>query len=84
MNDKSLMEDMLTSSKALSDLYLHGTIESSTPEVHETFDKALKKVLEMQKEITAKMQERGWYNVSNADATKIQQVNQKFASQSQV
>ena len=41
MNDKDLLEDILITVKGGSDLYLHGTIESATPNVHSAFDNAL-------------------------------------------
>ena len=61
MNDKDLLEDILLTVKGGSDLYLHGTIESSTPNVHSTFDKALNDSLKMQNEIYSKMAAKGWY-----------------------
>ena len=37
MEDKDLMEGVLLLEKGVCDLYLHGTIESSTSQVHQTF-----------------------------------------------
>ncbi|MBQ1223488.1 MAG: spore coat protein, partial [Oscillospiraceae bacterium] len=34
MDDKMIMEDLLTAVKTGADLYLHGTIESGTANVH--------------------------------------------------
>ena len=48
MNDKDLLEDILLTVKGGSDLYLHGTIESATPNVHSVFDKTLNDSLKMQ------------------------------------
>ena len=42
MDDKCLMENMLLTTKGVCDLYMHGTIESATANVHCAFDKALK------------------------------------------
>lgn len=81
MNDKLLMEDVLTSIKAQCDLYLHGTIESSTPDVHEVFNNSLFEFLRMQNELYGKMSSRNWYPSSHAPQNKIQQVEQKFVSQ---
>ena len=41
MNDKTLMEDLLNNSKGACSLYMHGTIESATPKVLDTFFETL-------------------------------------------
>lgn len=81
MNDKELLEDILLTVKGSSDLLLHGTIESSTQNIHSTFDKALNDCLKMQNEIFSKMSEKGWYPTEQADQNKINQVKQQFSSQ---
>lgn len=83
MNDKILMDDILTTTKAQCDLFLHGTIESSTPEVHEAFNNSLFEFLRIQNEVYAKMSARNWYPSENAPMNKVQQVEQKFANQAQ-
>ena len=45
MNDKNLMEDILLLEKGVCDLFLHGTIESPTANVHQTFSDALNDAL---------------------------------------
>ena len=40
--DRALMENELLVIKGVCDLYLHGTIESTTAEVHAAFEDALK------------------------------------------
>lgn len=81
MNDKDLLEDILLTVKGASDLYLHGTIESSTPNVHCAFDKALCDSLKMQNEIYSKMQSKGWYPAQQVEQTKIDQAKQKYSAQ---
>lgn len=81
MNDKDLLEDILMTVKGGSDLYLHGTIESSTPNIHSAFDKALCDSLKMQNEIYNKMSSKGWYPSEKADQNKINQARQKFSAQ---
>ena len=44
MNDKEIMEGILLTTKGVCDLYMHGSIESATPNVHEAFSTALKTV----------------------------------------
>lgn len=83
MNDKLLMDDLLTSVKAQCDLFLHATIESSTPDVHEAFNNALFEVLRIQNEVYGKMAARNWYPSDQATMNKVQQVEQKFIEQAQ-
>ena len=45
MNDKEIMENLLMTAKGVCDLYLHGSIESSTPQVHQAFHSALDSAL---------------------------------------
>ena len=81
MNDKDLLEDILLTVKGGSDLYLHGTIESATPNVHSVFDKALSDSLKMQNQIYSKMAAKGWYPSEQAEQNKINQAKQKFSAQ---
>ena len=78
MGDKEKMEDLLMSTMGVCDLYLHGTIESNTSNVHCAFDDALNESLKMQSEIYQKMEQKGWYPTDKAEQKKIQQVKQKF------
>ena len=80
MEDKDLMEKELLIIKGVCDLYLHGTIESSTAEVHCTFKNALNECLNIQNKIYNLMAEKGWYTMQNVEQTKIDTVKQKFQS----
>lgn len=79
MSDKDLMENLLTGTKNACDLYLHGSIESATPQVHEAFHAALNDALCMQENVYKQMQSRGWYAVEQEQPQRLQQVKQKFA-----
>ena len=79
MDDKNMMENLLLTTKGACDLYLHGTIESSTANVHQTFDNALKDSLCMQDEIYKKMSAKGWYATEMAEQQKIQKVKNQYA-----
>ena len=78
MGDKELMENELSVIKGACDLYLHGTIEASTAEVHNAFKNALNQTLNIQNKIYNLMSEKGWYNADTADQNKINQVKQNF------
>lgn len=81
MDDKCIMENLLLTTKGVCDLYLHGTIESSTQNVHQTFDRALDDSLSMQDDIYRKMSSKGWYSTENAEMEKIQKVKNQYAGQ---
>lgn len=80
MEDKDLMEKELLIVKGVCDLYLHGTIESSTAEVHTAFKNALNETLDIQNKIYNLMAKKGWYKMENADQNKITAAKQKFIS----
>lgn len=79
MDDRCIMENLLLTTKGVCDLYLHGTIESSTMDVHQAFDKALEDSLSMGDTIYKKMSAKGWYSSENAESEKIQKVKNQFA-----
>ena len=81
MNDQQarmLCETVLMETKALCDLYMHGTIESATPNVRTAMQDNLKEVLMMQQTIYDKMAEKGWYPPAQAPQDQISQTRQKF------
>ncbi len=80
MEDKDLMEKELLIVKGVCDLYLHGTIESTTAEVHSAFKEALNTSLDIQNKIYNLMAEKGWYKTEIVEQTKIDTVKQKFSS----
>ena len=81
MNDKEIMTNILNSVKGECDLLMHGTIESSTPNVHSAFKQSLDDALCMQNKIYAKMSEKGWYPMQQAQGTQVDAVKQRFSAQ---
>ena len=81
MDDKQLMQNLLNNTKAVCDLYMHGTIESSTANVHQTFTTALNDALAMQDAIYKKMSEKGWYQTQQAPQQQLDQLRQKYSAQ---
>lgn len=81
MDDKNLMENLLLLEKGVCDLFMHGTIESGTENVHNTFSSALNESLCMQDKIYDKMSAKGWYPVEQVEQNKINAVKQKFSAQ---
>lgn len=80
MDDKTLMQDILLLEKGVCDLYMHGTIESSTMSVNKTFKNALNDSLGIQDDIYQKMSAKGWYQTEQADQNKIDTLKQKFSN----
>ena len=80
MNDKEIMEGILLTTKGVCDLYMHGSIESATPNVHEAFSTALNDSLCMQDGIYKQMASRGWYPSEQAPQQQLQQVKQKYSA----
>ena len=60
---------------------MHGTIESSTDNVHQAFNTALNDSLCMQDTLYDKMAAKGWYPAEQAEQNKINAVKQKFMAQ---
>lgn len=81
MDDKCILENLLQLTKGSADLYLHGTIESSTENINTTFHDILCETLKIQHEIYKKMEAKGWYPVEQVEQQKIQQVKQKNSAQ---
>ena len=71
MDDKMIMENLLNTTKGVCDLYMHGAIESSTPN-------ALNFELGMQDELYKQMQQKGWYAAEQAAPQRTQQMKQKY------
>lgn len=80
MEDRDLMEKELLVVKGVCDLYLHGTIESTTAEVHAAFKDALNVSLDIQNKIYNLMSEKGWYKTSLAEQAKIDSAKQQYSN----
>lgn len=80
MDDKQIMENLLLNVKGECDLMMHGAIESSTANVHNTFKQSLEECLSMQNQIYSKMAQKGWYPSTTVEPQKIDTVKQKYSS----
>ena len=80
IDDKTLMQNILANVKGACDLYMHGTVESSTPEVHSAFDDVLNQTLCMQNDISQKISSKGWYPTDQAEQQKVQKTKQQYSS----
>lgn len=80
MDDKNLMQNMLLLEKGVCDLFMHGTIESSTKNVNKAFNNALNDALCMQNNIYSKMESKGWYTNEQADQVKVDNLKQQYGN----
>ena len=80
MEDKELMENHLLVVKGICDLYMHGTLEATTMEIHTAFKDALNESLNIQNKLYNLMAEKGWYKTEIADQQKIDTAKQKYSA----
>ena len=73
-----MLEGILWDLKTLGDLFLHGTIESGTKNVHKTFKDSLDDVLTMQNDLYTLMSDEKMYTTEKAAETKLTKVQNKF------
>lgn len=78
MNDKNLIENILQLNKGVCGLFLNGTQESATQNVHQVFSAALNDTLRMQDTLYAKAAAKGWYPTNQAEQSKIDALRQKY------
>ena len=79
MDDKTIMENLLLTTKGVIDLYMHGAIESSTTNIHQAFSSAFDDTLCMQDNIYKQMTSKGWDQTDSAPQQQIQQTKQKYS-----
>ena len=79
MDDKNLMENILLLQKGVCDLYMHGTIEAATANVHDVFNCALNDSLCLQDSVYSQMAQTGWYPTEQAAQQNINTVKQKYS-----
>ena len=80
MDDKNLMENLLLLEKGCCDLYMHGTVESSTQNVQGAFRAALTESLTMQSDLYSKMAGKGWYPSTEAPQNQVDNLKQKYSA----
>lgn len=71
MEDKIIMNTTLSLVKNACELLMHGTIESSTPNIKSTFLGALDDYLNIQGDIFKEMESDGLYKIENVLESKI-------------
>ena len=78
MDNKTMLEGILWDLKCLADLFLHGTIESGTKNVHQAFEDALTETLTLQNDLYTLMSNENMYKVENVAETKLTKAQNKY------
>ncbi len=73
MSDQLIMENYLLLLKSTVEVYVHGTLESSNPDVRKSLKNGLDMIMQAQADTYDTMTEYGWYTVNNVQANVIQQ-----------
>ena len=78
MQDKEMLEDVLTSQKQITGLYNTYANECATTAIRDEMMNILHDEHDIQADIFMEMQKRGWYPTPMAEEQKIQSTKQKF------
>ncbi|WBY63416.1 MAG: Spore coat protein [Thermocaproicibacter melissae] len=81
LQERDLMNDVLSSQKFITDTYNTFTNECATPNVRDGFMSILNEEHQIQAEVFDMMKQRGWYQTPAADQQKVNQAKQQYASQ---
>lgn len=78
LSEKELINDALASEKQL--LHIYGTYiaEASCVNLRNELTKIINETQQTQFEIFQAMQQKGWYNIQNAQLNEVQQALQKY------
>lgn len=77
MNDELLMNNYLILLKGTTEVYVHGTLESSNEDVREDLKTCLNQILSLQANTYDEMVKCGWYPTTNIDTNTIMQTLNK-------
>ena len=78
MQEREILDDVLTSQKTITGTYNAFANECSTPSIRDSFVDILTEEHQIQADVFNEMSKRGWYPVQQAEQQKIQQAKQKF------
>lgn len=79
MNDQERMEDLLLSEKKMSDNYDIFASECVSTQLRDEFVKIFTQGHKTQTELFQTAQQKGWYQVEQAEPTKISAAYQKYS-----
>ena len=82
MNDQEMLTDLLSSEKKLTGNYDTFASECVSTQLRDEFLKIFNQGHQNQTQLFKEAQTRGWYQVEQAEATKIQQAYNKLTAMS--
>lgn len=71
MNDQLIMDNYLLILKSTVEVYVHGTLESSNPDIRLTLKEGLDNTMSAQARTYDEMTRYGWYQINNVQASDI-------------
>lgn len=80
MNDELILNNYLLLLKSTVEVYVHGTLEASNPNVRSTLKKDLSDTMQHQADTYDLMTKYGWYKVNNVKSSDIKKVINKVQS----
>ncbi len=80
MNDKLYLENYLILLKGTTEVYVHGTIESSNNDIREVLNNSLNEILSSQGNVFEKMKEFGFYETESVSQNEIETTLSKLNS----
>ena len=72
-----LMDNYLLVLKSTVEVYVHGTLEASNPDIKDLLKHGLDETMAHQARTYGKMTEFGWYTINNVETTAIKQTLDK-------
>ena len=81
MDDRLIMENYLLVLKSTTEVYVHGTLESSNRDVRLSLKCGLDSTMESQESTYNLMTKYGWYPVNNVDVKCIKETLNKVQQQ---
>lgn len=82
MQDRELLDDVLSAQKHITDIYNTYANECATAGIRDDMLCLLREEHDIQADIYNEMSSRGWYKVQPAEQQKIDQAKQKFQNAS--
>lgn len=80
MNDRLLIENLLLILKSNTEVFVHGTLESSNEDVRKVMNSCLDNTLKSQYRVYETMCDYDWYNIDNINPNEINDIYEKIMS----
>ena len=78
MNDQLLINNYLILLKGTTEVYVHGTLESTNQDIREDLKSCLNQILSLQANVYDEMVKYGWYPTNNIEVKTIRQTLNKL------